>query len=164
MKDIILYIIYPIVVSILMIFINKKIEKMGKLKKEFFLKFCELHLKIFRSNAYHFTDLKVEDQNEFINLIIVNEKYAKGILLELFRHFIMSISAPTENDTEINRIFNEITDFVFDKIWKRENKISILESYQYNKKLKSRTAEDKEIFYIESVRKNDIIPFSVNVD
>ena len=38
MKDIILYIIYPIVVSILTIFINKKIEKDGKIKERVFSK------------------------------------------------------------------------------------------------------------------------------
>ncbi len=157
MENAILYLIYPIVVSIVSIFINKKIETSGKLKNEFFLKFCELRSNIFRSRAYNFTDLDISAQNDFIDLIIKSEKYAKGILLELFQDFMMYISTPNENSTEINRIFNEITEFVFDKVWKRKNKISKIERWKYNRKLKKRPDENNEIFYIRTIEKDGIV-------
>ena len=157
MENLLLYIIYPILVSIITLFITKKIEKSEKLKKEFFLEFCDLHLKVFRSKAYNFTDLDINDQNKFIDLIIKNKKYAKGILLELFQDFMMCISNYDENCNEINKIFNEIVDFTFNKVWKRENKISKIECWKYNKKLKKRTDEDNLIFYIKSIDKGNIV-------
>lgn len=157
MENLLLYIIYPIFVSIITLFINKRIEKFEKLKKEFFLEFYELYLKVFRSKAYNFTDLDVNDQNNFIDLIIKNEKYAKGILLELFQDFIMCISNYAENGNELNKIFNEIINFTFNKVCKRENKISKIECWKYNKKLKKRTYEDNQIFYINAIEKGNII-------
>lgn len=157
MNNIILYLIYPIIVSIVTIFVNKKIESLEKLKKKFLLEFCELHSKIFRSRAYNFTDLDINDQNNFIDLIIKNEKYAKGILLELFRDFIMCISTYDNNCNDVNKIFNEITFYVLNKIWHRKNKITKMESWTYNKKIKNRKDENNQIFYIKSIENGNII-------
>ena len=69
----------------------------------------------------------------------------------------MYISEPNENGIEINRIFNEITDFVCNNIWKQKNKISKMEYWKYNKKLKKRTDEDNQIFYIKNIENGKII-------
>ena len=61
MNNLLMYLIYPIIVSIITIFINKKIETAEKLKKEFFLEFYEMRLKIFKSKAFNFTDLSLNE-------------------------------------------------------------------------------------------------------
>lgn len=146
-------VICPIIVTLITILITYLIKKYSKLKNEFYLSFYQLYMKTHMGRACNFSDLNEVEQEAFIDLIIKNKKIAKGLLLYLFYEFLVSI--PFGNEEKIigektNRIFNEITDIVFDKI-KIKSKITKRERRKFIKRTANRTEECSNIFFIKNI-------------
>ncbi|MBQ2916702.1 MAG: hypothetical protein IJE59_00745 [Clostridia bacterium] len=143
----------PIIVTLITLYITDLITKKSKLKNEFYISFYELHLKTHRGRAFDFSDLNEIEQEAYIDLIIKNEKIAKGLLLNLFYEFLVSI--PFKDEEKIigektNKIFNEITDIVFDNM-KIKSKITKKERKRFNKRIIDRTEESSNIFFIKNI-------------
>lgn len=143
-------------VTLITMNIKDKVEKKKCLQKSFYYEFYDLYIKTHNGAAYNYTDLRQEDQNEFIDIINKNDKHVNGILLQLFYEFrVRKGNKDMYDDKLINKIFNEITDIVFAEV-KHNLNISKSEAKKIRKRLIERQSYE-DIYYIKDIDKNGFI-------
>lgn len=149
-------IVTPIVVTLSTMYIVNKIEKSKRIKESFNYEFYDLYLKSHNGGAYNFTDLNMEDQKKFMDIINKNDKYVNGILLQLFYEFrVRTGNKDMYDERIINNIFNEITDIACSGI-----KHNMIITKRDAKKIKKRLLErqqDENIYYIKNIDENGFI-------
>lgn len=149
-------IVTPILVTLVTMHIKNKIEKKKCLQENFYHEFYDLYLQTYKGAAYNFTDLRQEEQNEFIEIIDKNDKRVNGLLLQLFYEFrVRTGNKEMYNEKIINNIFNEITDIVFGEI-KHNIRIEKSEIRKLKKRLKERQ-QNEDIYYIKDINKKGFI-------
>lgn len=159
-------IICPIILTLITLHINKRMEKKKKLREEVYEKFFSLYMSTHHGRAYNFSDLENKVQKAFIKIMNESTQYVETVLANLFYEFIIRIPRKEEEQNistldvdKADKIFNEICDYIFIK-FKHNWKISRKQIRKLNKYYKEREMYDlQDVFCIKEIGKRGEIIF-----